>query len=203
MEQWEINGVTLEYIDETHTYIADGIIVPSITQMLKVKFGGKYNGVSKATLENAARKGTEVHEAIERYCRSGEESDLKEVRNFKFLQKQYRFDVADNEIPVILFRDGEPIAAGRLDLVLVYRSWEPIYGLGDIKRTATFDKEYLAYQLNLYRIAYMQSYGGKIEFLRGIHLRDDVRKYVGIPINEAAALELVDLYFKEVNNDEY
>ena len=193
----EINKHTLEYIDDTHTYIVDGVIVPSITQMLKVKFGGKYNGVSKATLENAANKGTEVHEAIERYCRNGEESDLKEVRNFKFLQKRYGFSLSKNEVPVILFKDNEPIAAGRLDLVL----YKDVYGLGDIKRTATLDKNYLAYQLNLYRIAYMQCYGGKIDFLRGVHLRDDTRKYVDIPINEAAAWEIVDLYFKEVNND--
>lgn len=196
-----INGHTLEYIDDTHTYIVDGVIVPSITQMLKIKFGGKYNGVSRVTLDNAAAKGTEVHEAIERYCRSGEDSKLKEVRNFMFLQKHYRFSALNNEVPVILFRDGEPIAAGRLDLVIKEWNEDIKIGLADIKRTATLDKNYLAYQLNLYRIAYMQCYGGKIDFLRGIHLRDDTRKYVDIPINEAAAWELVDLYFKEVNGE--
>ena len=198
MEQWKINGVTLEYIDETHTYIADGVIVPSITQMLQVKFGNKYNGVSKATLDNAAAKGTEVHRAIEQYCKTGEESELKEVRNFKFLQKRYCFEVADNELPVILFRDGEPIAAGRLDLVINENGF---LGLADIKRTATLDKNYLAYQLNLYRLAFIQCYAKSIYFLKGIQLRDDTRKYVDIPINEAAAWEIVDTYFKEVNND--
>jgi hypothetical protein len=204
MEQWEINGVTLEYIDETHTYIADGVIVPSITQMLQVKFGNKYNGVSRATLENAAAKGTEVHRAIEQFCKYGEDSELKEVRNFKFLQKRYGFEVSGNEIPVILFDKWglEPIAAGRLDLTLaVGAGLDYIHGIGDIKRTATLDKNYLAYQLNLYRIAYMQCYGVYISFLKGIHLRDDTRKYIDIPINEGIAWELVELYFKEVNND--
>lgn len=198
MEQWEINGFTLEFEPTTHTYLVDGVIVPSITQMLQVKFGGKYNGVSRATLENAAAKGTEVHEAIEHYCRYGEESELKEVRNFKFLQKQYGFAVINNEMPVILFRDGEPIAAGRLDLILDLGGFEYTLAIGDIKRTATLDKDYLAYQLNLYRIAYMQSYHTNIEYLKGIHLRDDIRKYVDIPINEGIAWEIVDLYFKEV-----
>lgn len=196
MEQWKINGVTLEYIDETHTYIADGVIVPSITQMLQVKFGGKYNGVSRATLENAAAKGTEVHRAIERYCTTGEESEFKELRNYKFLSKKYGFGAVYNEVPVILFKDNEPIAAGRLDLVLFDTKGR--FGLGDIKRTATLDKNYLAYQLNLYRIAYMQSYHTNIEYLKGIHLRDDTRKYIDIPINEGAAWEIVDTYFKEV-----
>ena len=34
MEQWQINGGVLEYIDETHTYLYDGIVLPSITQLL-------------------------------------------------------------------------------------------------------------------------------------------------------------------------
>lgn len=34
-----IAGHTLEYYDEDHVYICDGIVVPSITQILKVKFG--------------------------------------------------------------------------------------------------------------------------------------------------------------------
>jgi len=195
MEKWEISGFTLEFDDTTHTYIYEGVIVPSITQMLKVKFGNKYDGISRATLENAAAKGTAVHEAIERFCKYGEESELKELRNFKFLQKHYGFEVKANEIPVILFHreyPDLPLAAGRLDLVLADGDK---LGLADIKRTATLDKNYLAYQLNLYRIAYMQTYSEKIEFLKGIHLRDDTRKYVNIPINEDIAWELVDSYF--------
>lgn len=188
METWEINGYTLEYIEESHQYICDGVLIPSITQAMKVKFGKKYEGIDNATLQNAANKGTEMHEAIQRYCENGEESEMKEVRNFKFLQKQYKFEVLKNEQPVILFDGNEPILAGRLDMVIEMKDQ---IGLADLKRTSTLDKEYLAYQLNLYRIAYQQSYGEKIEFLRGIHLREDTRKFVTIPINEEKAWELV------------
>ena len=48
IESWEIAGGLLEYIDESHTYIFDGEILPSITQILKIKFGKKYK--SKAEL---------------------------------------------------------------------------------------------------------------------------------------------------------
>lgn len=184
----EIKGYTLEYYDKEHLYLVDGVIVPSITTILKVKFGRKYEGVSKATLERASENGTAVHDAIERYCRNGEESQLPEVRNFKFLQTHYRFTVLENETPVILFFDDKPISAGRIDMVLKMN--EQIGG-ADIKRTSTLDKEYLAYQLNLYRIAYRQCYGIEWEFLRGIHLREDTRKFVNIPINEDMAWQLV------------
>ena len=192
----EINGHVLEYFDDTHTYLVDGLIVPSITQLLKVKFGNKYAFVNQATLERARDRGVAVHEAIERYCMDGQETEIPELRNFKFLQRQYGFKVLENETPVILYLNDEPISAGRLDMVIEMNGE---IGGADIKRTSTLDKEYLAYQLNLYRIAYRQSYGVEWEFLRGIHLREDVRKFVSIPVNENIAWALVHEYMEESN----
>lgn len=193
METFEIKGGVLEYIDETHTYLYDGVVLPSITQMLKVKFGGKYDGIPKATLERAAEMGSNVHKAIEDFEKQSIESDLPELRNWKFLKKAYSFVCLDNEVPVVLFRDDEPIAAGRLDIVLGENG---VIGLGDIKRTATLDKNYLAYQLNLYRIAYQQCYDTDISFLRGVHLRNDVRKYITLPINEELAYEVINQFYE-------
>lgn len=192
-EVWDINGHTLEYLDQSHIYLVDGVQVSSITQCLKIRFKNKYAGIDEATLKRASEKGTETHEAIENWCRKGIESDLPEVRNFKFLQKQYGFNVLENETPVILCIDDEPILAGRLDLVL---DMDGKTGLADIKRTSALDKEYLAGQLNLYRFAYQQSYGVQIDFLKGIHLREDTRKFVNIPINEDLAWDIIDEYMK-------
>ena len=197
-ESWSIGGHDLEYLDSEHIYLVDGVCVPSITQILKIKFGKKYDGISARTLQNASDLGTKVHEAIERYCKTGEETDIKELRNFKFLQKQYNFTVLENEIPVILFNDDEPVGAGRLDMVIQI---DDNIGLADIKRTSALDKNYLAYQLNLYRIAYRQTYGIEIDFLRGIHLREDVRKFVEIPINEELTWQLIDEFLKEDKNE--
>ena len=200
-----INGHTLEFIENGHIYVCDGEIVPSITQILKLKFGGKYDHVNRQTLQKASEKGTMVHEAIEKYCKYGYESDLPELRNFKFLQRAYKFDVLCNEVPVILSFDGEPVSAGRLDLVIEKIGEDGALhgerGIADIKRTSTLDKEYLAYQLNLYRIAYQQCYGMKIDFLKGIHLREEKRKYVDIPINEDMAIELVKEYLENNKSD--
>ena len=191
MNTWEIKGHVLEYFDDTHTYLVDGIIVPSITQILKIKFKNKYSGVDQKVLNRASERGIEIHEAIEKLCKTGEAEDLKEVKNFIFLQKQYKFNTIDNEVPIILFREETPVGAGRLDLVLEENNE---LGLGDIKRTSVLDKEYLAYQLNLYRIGYQQCYDKEIKFLKGLHLREDVRKYINIPINEKLAQKLVEEY---------
>ena len=189
-----LKGHTLEYFDEDHLYVVDGIIVPSITQILKLKFSKKYDGVNPDVLQKAADEGTRVHEAIQKCCETGEGIDLTEVRNFLFLKKQYKFEVMQNEVPVILFKDEEPVAAGRLDMVI---RMNDELGIADIKRTSALDKEYLAYQLNLYRIAFQQLYGKEIKFLRGIHVRNDTRKFVPIPINEDLVNELVNQYLEK------
>jgi len=193
MESWEIRGGTLEYDDETHTYLYEGLILPSITQILKIRFGNKYDGIDTNILNRASQKGTEIHRAIENLCKTGEIEDYKEVKNFLFLKKHYKFEVIDNELPVVLFDDDIPIACGRLDLVLEINNG--LY-LADIKRTSSLDKEYLGFQLNLYRIAYQQCYGQTIKGLRGLHLREDTRKFVPIPIKEEMAWELIREYLE-------
>lgn len=200
MESWEIAGGLLEYIDESHTYVYNGVILPSITQILKTKFGNKYDGVSKSVLQKASDKGTEVHRAIENFeKRSLDDLNCEELRNYKFLKRMFKFECIDNEVPIVLFLNGKPVSAGRVDLIL---KEEDKYGIGDIKRTSTFDKEYVAYQTNLYRIGYQQCYGVEISFLRGVHLRQEVRKYVPLPINEEMSLQIVQDYLRKEKTNE-
>lgn len=197
IESWEIAGGLLEYIDESHTYLYDGVILPSITQILKIKFGNKYNGVSKEVLQKASERGTMVHQSIEDYeKRNIDNPDIKELRNYKFLKNRFEFECLENEIPIVLFLDNKPVCAGRIDLILKEKDQ---IGVADIKRTSVFDKEYVAYQTNLYRIGYQQCYGTEISFLRGLHLREDVRKYIALPINEEMSLSLVKKYLEERN----
>ena len=192
-EIWEIAGHTLEYYDDTHIYLVDGVIVRSITQILKIRFGNKYNFVNSKTLERAAQKGRAVHTAIENLCVQGIESNLEEVKNFKFLRRLYKFEAIENEIPVILFDKGTPVAAGRVDMVV---SMDGKLGGADIKCVSSIDREYLFYQLNLYRIAYKQCYGKVWDFCNGLHLNGDKRKVIPIPINEKMAWGIVDEYLK-------
>lgn len=199
VETWEIKGHTLEYIDEIHQYLVDGLCIPSITQLIKIKFGNKYNGISKEVLQKAANKGSEMHEAIELYEKEGKESDIPELRNYKFLKKHYKWEVLQSEIPIILFNDDKPIAAGRLDQVIKIGDEK---GINDLKRTSTFDKDYVALQTNLYRIGYQQSYDEKIDFVSGIHLRDNTRKFYKLPVNEEYAVSIIEEFLKEKENGE-
>ena len=199
IETWEIAGGLLEYIDESHTYIFDGEILPSITQILKIKFGKKYQNVDKSVLKRASEKGVIVHKAIEDYEINGiEDTSCIELYNYKFLKKQFKFECIANEVPIVLFVDNKPVCAGRIDLILKDKN---NIGIGDIKRTSEFDKEYVTYQTNLYRIGYQQTYGVEVSFLKGLHLRDKVRKYIDLPIKEELSLQLLKKYIEEANNE--
>lgn len=190
---WEIGGHTVEYLDDTHTYLVDGIEVISITQLLKVKFGNKYQGISKSVLDRAAEKGNQVHNAIEEYETNGVVSELQEFKNYLFLKKHYKWEVNQCEVPIILFKNDIPIACGRLDLDVTINGK---FGILDVKRTSTFDKEYVAYQTNLYRIGYRQTYGKEAEIVGGIHLREEKRKFHELPINENMVWALIEMYLE-------
>ena len=190
-----INGHVLDYEDADHSYRIDHERVPSITELLTVKYGHKYDGIPEGTLKRAAEAGTKMHEAVEYFIVRQEDDGSEELRNFKFLMKQYDLKPIDSEIPVILWNEGKPFAAGRFDLLL---EKDGNRGIGDLKHTATLDRDYLTDQLNLYKTAYEQSYNGPIEFLVGIHLRGEKRKLVALPMNYKYADEIIQAW-KEKN----
>lgn len=195
METFNIKGGTLEFYPETHTYLYDGLMLPSVTQILGVKYKNDYASVPPAVLNNAAQRGTAVHKAIENYNVTGYDDGSEAVRNFKFLQKQYGFEVLDSELPLVIFNDDNvPIACGRLDMTMLM---DGETGIADIKTVSTLNKEKIAYQLNLYRIGLMQSYNVDAQFLKIIHIRDGVRKFIDSPVNEGMAWELVNEYLEK------
>ena len=194
METFSIKGGTLEYFDDTHTYLYDGLMLPSVTQILGAKFRNDYASVPPSVLNNAAQRGTAVHKAIENFNVSGYDDGSEAVRNFRFLQKQYGFEVLDSELPIVIFKDDMPIACGRLDMTMLMDGQT---GIADIKTVSSLNKEKIAYQLNLYRIGLMQSYGVDAKFLKTIHLRDGIRKVIDCPVNEGMTWELIERYLEE------
>ena len=194
-----MNVNDIKFTEEGHIYTAGDHRIMSVTTLLHLDNPSKYAHVSEATLEKASEKGTEVHNAIECYVKYGlERDDLQEFRNFKFLQKMFKFKVLDSEVMVLLEHNGIELV-GTTDLVLNYKGE---LALGDIKRTSALDKEYLAKQLNLYRLAYQQTYGQEIKHLIGIHLREDKRKLIELPINEDFAKDIIENHIDEIRDFE-
>ena len=173
----EIKGRQLDFMEEYHAYFVDGEQVESVTQLLKKIFPDKYSDIPDHILKQACERGTQVHKAIEAYCK-GFDDGSDEVKDFRFLQKHYGFTVIENELPMILDFGGKTYA-GTTDMIF---KMDDVLCLADIKTTSELDKNYLGYQLNLYKIGVEQSYGYDIKALYGIHLKNGKRKLVTIPI---------------------
>ena len=197
METFHLKCGDLEYYDEEHLYLFDGVILPSVTEIIGKKFND-YAGVPKDVLNRAADRGTKVHKQIENFCKSGVDDGSTAIRNFKFLQNQYNFEVLDNELPLVIFMDDVPVACGRLDMTIEMGGK---VGLADIKTCSALNKEKIAYQLNMYRLGLMQSYGVDAQFLKIIHIRDNVRKFIDMPINEEETYKLIEEYTMVSGNE--
>ena len=61
----------LTFDEASHTYRLDGLIIPSVTTLMKPLSEAYYGGVDAKVLSNAADRGSAVHSAIDLHCRYG------------------------------------------------------------------------------------------------------------------------------------
>lgn len=193
IKTYEYKNYTLEFDDEAHRYIVNGIITPSVSKLLSLKFDD-YPNVPKAVLQAAADRGTEMHKAIEVYEKTGKESDLQEFRNYLFLKRHFKIENVENELPVAYFEDGLPVFAGTIDQLCRI---DGVPAINDFKRVSVPNKEKIAYQVNLYRLAYNQTFGVEVKALSFMQLRESVRKFTQLPINE----EVIKAFLAEVKEN--
>lgn len=142
----------IEFIEDGHIYLKDGIIVPSVSEILKFIFPDKYSGIPNWVLEKKAEYGTKVHYAIECLEQGQKMPELNlyqelSLREYEKLKKKYKIKVIEQETMVCY----EYQYAGRLDMVAFV---DGKACLVDIKTTAYLDKESLSWQLSLYEFAY-------------------------------------------------
>lgn len=57
---------------ETHTYYKDGVIVPSVTQIINAVYGTGLENAPAEFVQRAASKGHEIHAEIENYINTGD-----------------------------------------------------------------------------------------------------------------------------------
>lgn len=168
----------LEFEDETHTYKLLGFVIPSVSAVMEPLSAAKYKGISEATLDRAADKGTAVHNSIENYIKFEIDDVPPEHRGYfeAFLDwwNEYKPEVVSSEFKVYhkLMRYG-----GTIDM-LVYI--DGVLTLVDIKTTASLSDMTCGVQLEAYSQA-LKSLGITVERKIILHLKKDgkyaVREY--------------------------
>lgn len=154
----------IEFIDKPHIYLVNGVITPSVSEILHFIFPDKYKGVSKHILNRKAQYGTTIHESVEMYENNIKTMSVKEafdvtvyakeltyiqeasLRQYLKLKNKYEIEVIEQET-MIHFKGKY---AGRFDMIAKING---ALCLCDIKTTAELDEEYLSYQLSYYEMA--------------------------------------------------
>lgn len=124
------------WIGETHLEGLTGMIGRQL-------FPNKYTAVPEKILARAAERGHRIHEEIQVYDMFGEISG-EEVKWYADMKKAERFDVIDSEY---LVTDGTHFASA-IDKVIVK---DGKVCLADVKTTYELDKEYISWQLSIYK----------------------------------------------------
>lgn len=141
----------IEFIEQEHIYLKDGIIVPSVSEILHFIFSDKYKNVDKEILNKKAEYGSTIHKAIECIENNEELPQLgfiqeESIKQYLKLKKKYNIEVLEQEQMVSYEYDY----CGRFDMTANISN---NYSLADIKTTAELDKEYLSWQLSFYELA--------------------------------------------------
>ena len=147
----------IEFISEGHLYLYCGMIIPSVSDILKFIFPDKYKDVPDYILQNKAEYGSLVHELVEQLENGKTIEELKQDYEFNYiveasleqhlrLKKEYEIETISQEEMVCY----KGLYAGRYDSeAMVKRE----LSLVDRKTTAELDEEYLSWQLSYYELA--------------------------------------------------
>ena len=144
----------IEFLEDSHQYLVDGVLVPSVSELIRFKFVDMYQNVPDKVLKKKADYGTKTHRAIEQFIKGEftlEELNKKRidpnikiaVEQFEILRKTWAFHIKEIEQPAT----WKGKYAGTFDLLTIDDY------IIDIKTTSELHEEWLRWQLSLYAMA--------------------------------------------------
>ena len=157
-----LDANSIEFLPEEHIYLVDGVIVPSVTQIVRSEMEGMYDNVPSYILQRKADYGNMVHQLIEEYEVKGLPSDnpllgkyldaKKDWYTSKFWADNAVYTTENGALKGYKFVKSEEMVAtdrfaGTYDLMGADGT------LFDIKTTYKFDHRYLEIQLGMYYYA--------------------------------------------------
>lgn len=144
----------IEFIEDTHSYLYNGVLIPSVSELIRFKFPDAYANIPEKVLKRKARYGTRVHELVEGLAHDKFSSvDILQKRidpNIKIAIEQFE---ALRKAWIFIIKDMEQIVtyqgryAGKYDM----RTTDDY--LIDIKTTTEVHEDWLSWQLGLYQLA--------------------------------------------------
>lgn len=146
--------IDIEFLPDSHTYLANGVLIPSVSELIRFQFPDAYCNIPERILRQKANYGTKVHEYIEKFV-GGEltmeqiqkkriDPDIKiAVEQFDQLSRMWMFAIKDME-QIVTYKGK---FAGMYDL----RTIDDM--IIDIKTTTEIHEDWLRIQLGMYYLA--------------------------------------------------
>lgn len=152
----------IEFIEDEHIYLNDGVIVPSVSQLVKYATGEDFSNIPYQTLKNACDFGSDIHLAIQMYL-----TDVKD--------KEFQ-DPWDDPYRRLAFKEFKRLYAEEIDkdnvLCEQITSYKGRYvgtydclsntTLIDFKTNTNINIPHLEWQLGLYKLA-LESLGQEVK----------------------------------------
>ena len=200
----------IDFLEEPHIYLVDGIITASVSEILHFIFPEKYKNVSSYILNKKAQYGTTIHQSVEMLENNLKTMSIEEAFNvtvqaldlnyiqevslhqYLKLKDKYQIEVIEQE-QMIHFKN---YYAGRFDMIARIKN---DLCLCDIKTTAELDEEYLSWQLSYYEMAV----GKKFDKLYAIWLpKKDIGQVVEVKRKPKEVLiKKLNEFLEVYNND--
>jgi hypothetical protein len=141
----------LQFEEEKHVYMRNGIVLPSVTEILSPFVN--FDSVPTLALELAQERGTEIHFAIEKYINMRYDSVLKDeyqgyYEQFKLFADKYGI-TQDNAVCEVMGFNSVFNFAGTMDII--YKKGNDFY-LIDIKTSSVASPKVWALQLSGYEM---------------------------------------------------
>ena len=194
MKKYIVNDYTITFDEINHQYYLDGIKIASISSIANSFYPNKQTKrVDAKILEEAALKGNLLKEKIHKYETETIKTYDAEMQSYITLKNQHQFFMVDFSPLVLLRHQGTIIAAGRFDMV-VESPFINGLGLVSVKRSSHIREDYLNFQLNLYKLAYEQTYKKPLHYLKCIHIRNRHHAYLDIALNQEMTKQMLDDY---------
>lgn len=195
----KLNLIPVQFEQERHTYTNTDTFetYQGITStLLKRLFPNKYDGIPKSVLDNAASRGSIVHEDIELAESIGTTPSTEEGKNYLKLKEAYGLNFLETEHTV---SDMKHYAT---NIDVIYDVEDNVVDIADFKTTSKFDKESVSWQLSI--CAYFLELNNphvKVRKLFGIWLRGDIAQL--IEVERYTDLEVKALILADLNDEPF
>ena len=138
----------IEFNEDRHEYSIDNVVYPSVTQLISLYFGNKYERVNTQLLQQRSEYGSLVHQEIEEYFKFGNQPITTEARTFvEEVISKYKIGCVMSEKKIAIELDNRVVCCGCFDLLAYF---DKTLVLVDFKTTSTIHLQEVILQLNLY-----------------------------------------------------